>query len=479
MRRADRQVTDPQEINQIIKTAKVLHLGLFDGNFPYVVPLHYGYEQENGVFVFFLHSAKDGHKLEQIRKNPHVCVELECEVSPIPGGDIPCRYGASFASVIGRGTAEIVGDEALVELHQAAFGIRGGPGVGKLLQNPGQITFGRLPAPGTFIEIGDRQQPFRLNVAALRKDRAHKVILRRIGIFVLELPEHVVGLARIARVAVAAAGELEKPNKVITLFPQEFERKLWPLPVGELFMVGRATAQKLTAMGIRTIGDLAKADPAFLIRKLGKQGGVLWQFANGKDAGGISSAPAPNKSYGNAMTTPHDVTDFSYADQVLLSLCETVGTRLRRDEQAGSCLTIHLRTSAFENWSHQRQLSNATNVTQELYAGARELLRAAWDGKTPLRQIGIQITRLSDTSVRQASLFDAADNEKLSKLDKTVDALREKYGEQALFRAAFLSGDTPNMAGGLSKHRRTGITKPIDEPEQYVLAHLKEGKIKL
>lgn len=112
MRRADRQVTDPQEINQIIKTAKVLHLGLFDGNFPYVVPLHYGYEQENGVFVFFLHSAKDGHKLEQIQKNPHVCVELECEVSPIPGGDIPCRYGASFASVIGRGTAEIVGDEA-------------------------------------------------------------------------------------------------------------------------------------------------------------------------------------------------------------------------------------------------------------------------------------------------------------------------------------------------------------------------------
>lgn len=275
------------------------------------------------------------------------------------------------------------------------------------------------------------------------------------------------------------AGELEKPNKVITLFPQEFERKLWPLPVGELFMVGRATAQKLTAMGIRTIGDLAKADPAFLIRKLGKQGGVLWQFANGKDAGVISSAPAQNKGYSNAVTTPRDVTDFSYADQVLLSLCETVGTRLRRDEQAGSCLTIHLRTSAFENWSHRRQLPNATNVTQELYAGARELLRAAWDGKTPLRQIGIQITRLSDTSVRQASLFDAADYEKLSKLDKTVDALREKYGEQALFRAAFLAGDTPNMAGGLSKHRRTGITKPVDEPEQYVLAHLKEGKIKL
>ena len=275
------------------------------------------------------------------------------------------------------------------------------------------------------------------------------------------------------------AGDLEKPNKVITLFPQELAQKLWPLPVGELFMVGRATSAKLTALGIRTIGDLAKADPAFLVKKLGKQGSVIWQFANGKDAGVVSAPPAPNKGYGNAVTTPRDVTDFSYADQILLSLCETVGTRLRRDDQAGSCLTVQLRSSAFENWSHQRQLPCATNVTQELYARSRELLRAMWNGATPLRQLGIQVTQLSGTRERQVSLFDTADYEKLSKLDQTVDALREKYGEQALFRAAFLSGDTPNMAGGLSKHRRTGITKPVDEPETYVLEHLKEGKIKL
>ena len=254
------------------------------------------------------------------------------------------------------------------------------------------------------------------------------------------------------------AGELEKPNKVITLFPNELEQKLWPLPVGELFMVGRATSSKLSAMGIRTIGALANTDPAFLVRKLGKQGSVIWQFANGRDAGVITSAPAANKGYSNAVTTPRDVTDFAYADQILLSLCETVGTRLRRDDQAGACLTVHLRTSGFENRSHQRKLPNATNVTQELYSASREL----WP-----------------TQARQVSLFDAADYEKLSKLDKTVDALREKYGEQALFRAAFLSGDTPNLAGGLSKHRRTGITKPVDEPEAYVLAHLKEGKIKL
>ena len=83
-----------------------------------------------------------------------------------------------------------------------------------------------------------------------------------------------------------------------------------------------------------------------------------------------------------------------------------------------------------------------------------------WDGKTPLRQLGIQITRLMDTSARQVSLFDAADYEKLSKLDKTVDALREKYGEQALFRAAFLSGDTPNMASTAEPASPSPSTSP-------------------
>ena len=275
------------------------------------------------------------------------------------------------------------------------------------------------------------------------------------------------------------AGELEKPNKVITLFPHELAEKLWPLPVGELFMVGRATVPKLTAMGIGTIGDLAKTDPAVLVKRLGKQGAVIWQFANGKDAGAITNTSAPNKGYGNAVTTPRDVTDLAYADQVLLSLCETVGTRLRRDEQAGTCMTVHVRSSSFENWSHQKRLPNATNVTLELYAAARELLRMTWDGKTPLRQLGVQVTQLMQASSRQTSLFDAQNYEKLSKLDKAVDALREKYGEQALFRAAFLSGETPNMAGGLSKHRRTGITKPLDEPEQYIKKQLEAGKIKL
>ncbi len=111
MRRKDREVTEPGEILRIVDTAKILHLGLMDGDFPYIVPLHYGYEYREGRLIFYMHGAREGHKLELIRRNPHVCVELECDVEPISGGDIPCKYGAAYASLIGRGKAALVTEE--------------------------------------------------------------------------------------------------------------------------------------------------------------------------------------------------------------------------------------------------------------------------------------------------------------------------------------------------------------------------------
>ena len=258
------------------------------------------------------------------------------------------------------------------------------------------------------------------------------------------------------------AGDFEKPDKVHTLFPDELAEKLWPLPTQELFMLGEATARKLRRFGIDTIGALAQADPVFLARVLGKQGQMLWQYANGRGEAFLQAQPAANKGYGNAVTTSRDVTDRSYACQVLLSLCETVGMRLRKDNQAGRCVTIQLRTSTFETWSHRMQLASATNVTGEIYHAACTLLTQTWDCKTPLRQLGVQITQLSDGALRQYSLFDAADYARQEKLDTAVDALREKFGEQALFRAALLHSEE-RMAGGLHKSRRTGITKPLED----------------
>ena len=110
MRRTDREVTDINEIMQIVERAKILHLGLFDSEYPYVLPLHYGYEYVDGSLVFYLHSAKEGHKLDLIKINPNVCIEMECNVELISGGEVPCKYGAAYVSVIGRGRAAMIGD---------------------------------------------------------------------------------------------------------------------------------------------------------------------------------------------------------------------------------------------------------------------------------------------------------------------------------------------------------------------------------
>ena len=259
------------------------------------------------------------------------------------------------------------------------------------------------------------------------------------------------------------AGDFEKPNKVHTLYPWEMEKKLWPLPVRELFMVGPATEKKLHLLGIETIGQLAQADPKLIRQKLYKPGLALWNSANGRYSDTLLPVPEDNKGYGNATTLPADVTDAAQADRVLLSLCETVGTRMRRDNKSARCIAVSLRTKNFVNFSHQTTLANATDSTEELFRHACRIFDEAWDGETPLRQLGVQATRREERGLRQYDLFSvisAEDYERKAKLDNTVDDLREKYGEGILRRARFVGAEVV-LAGGLSKERRTGITKPV------------------
>ena len=123
------------------------------------------------------------------------------------------------------------------------------------------------------------------------------------------------------------ASDFKKPDMVHTLYPEEIQSKMWPLPVSDLFFVGRATAKKLFAVGIKSIGELATADPVWLKSILKKQGEVIWGFANGIDLSPVSDQPPANKGYGNSTTTPYDVTDAETADRVLLALAETVWIR--------------------------------------------------------------------------------------------------------------------------------------------------------
>ena len=263
------------------------------------------------------------------------------------------------------------------------------------------------------------------------------------------------------------AGDFEKPNKIHTLFPEEIPAKMWVLPVRDLFLVGGATEKKLNRMGIYTIGDLAAADLEVLRRRLGKQGETLWHFANGRNAELVTPEPPENKGYGNSVTTARDVETRESAYQVLLSLCETVGMRLRKDEKSGRCISVHLRTNAFRHYSHQMLLDSATNITSELFTGACRVFDEAWDGKTPLRQLGVQVTRLEEP-YRQYDLLSGLSPRQYERkiaLDETVDQLRDKFGENVIRRAKFTESPDDHMAGGLSKARRTGVTKPV--PQEF------------
>ena len=264
------------------------------------------------------------------------------------------------------------------------------------------------------------------------------------------------------------AGDFEKPNKVHTLFPEEMESKMWPLPVRDLFLVGPATERKLKLYGIYTIGDLAKADVQLLRRRLGKHGETVWHFANGRNADAVTPEPAENKGYGNSTTTAKDVTTKEHAHQVLLSLCETVAARMRKDDKCGSCVSIHLRTNDFIHFSHQMKLCGATNLTSEIFEAACKVFDEAWDGVTPLRQLGVQMTQLSNEPYQQYDFFSGVSPEQFErklKLDETVDALRDKFGEDIIRRAKFAKDPDGHMAGGLDRARRTGITKPV--PDEF------------
>lgn len=110
MRRKDREIKEISEVLNIVERAKVLRMGLFDREYPYIVPLHYGYEYKDGVLIFYAHGAKEGHKIDLIRVNPNTCIELEADMEIVSEEDIPCQYGTYYASVIGRGTVELVKD---------------------------------------------------------------------------------------------------------------------------------------------------------------------------------------------------------------------------------------------------------------------------------------------------------------------------------------------------------------------------------
>lgn len=247
------------------------------------------------------------------------------------------------------------------------------------------------------------------------------------------------------KVLAKMASDFKKPNLVHTLFSNEIQEKLWPLPISALYMCGDSSVQALKKLEIRTIGALAKADPAIIHAHLKSQGQLLWEYANGIDDTPVAVQTSKHKGIGNSVTLGKDIIAAQDAYKVLLSLSETVSARLRKANQAASMVSVEIKYYNFQAVSHQTTLQSPTNRNDSLYETACRLFDEIWD-KTPIRLLGIRTSKLQSASApRQISLFDLEKSEKQQKIDVLMDEIRKKYGNNAVTRASLLSPpDTPH-----------------------------------
>lgn len=231
------------------------------------------------------------------------------------------------------------------------------------------------------------------------------------------------------------ASDFIKPNKIHTLFEEEIPKKMWPLPVSELFMIGKRTVPKLYNMQIRTIGDLAKIDEKILTKKFGKHGTMMWEYANGIDNSEVQYKEEKPKCVGNSITLPENINEIEKLEEILLALAEQVGYRLRKYDLLANTVRVQLRTKNFEDTSHQSKLLVATSSTKEIYQKAKELLNQMFYKTMSIRLIGLSVDNLTEKNATQISLFNENNFEKQDKIDKVVDELKNKYGYNTITRA--------------------------------------------
>jgi len=220
------------------------------------------------------------------------------------------------------------------------------------------------------------------------------------------------------------ASDFEKPDKVHTLWESEVPQKMWPLPVRDLLWVGKKTEERLTAYGIHTIGKLAEISVGSLTRLVGsKFAHQLHENANGRDDTPVETEIQEAKSYSAERTFSKDLVDPKDIDKALFNVACIVAHRIRRDDFRASTVSMFIKYRDFTVAQRQCSLDQPTDITALILNAARRMLSEIWDGVTPLRQVGLGVSKLTHESSLQMSLFE----------DPKMDYYREwdrQYDEQ-------------------------------------------------
>ncbi|MBQ2531984.1 MAG: DNA polymerase IV, partial [Bacteroidales bacterium] len=218
------------------------------------------------------------------------------------------------------------------------------------------------------------------------------------------------------------ASDFEKPDKVHTLWSDEVEEKMWPLGVRDLLWVGKKTEERLLAYGIDTIGDIARLETGQLTRLVGQKfAAQLHEYANGRDDSPVDTEIAEAKSYSAERTFSKDLTDPKDIDRALFNVACIVAHRIRKDDFRASTVSMFIKHKDFTVVQKQCQTSRPTDVTAVILNEARRMLNEIWDGRTPLRQVGLGVTKLTHENAVQMSLFEDPDMEYYREWDRRYD----------------------------------------------------------
>ena len=232
------------------------------------------------------------------------------------------------------------------------------------------------------------------------------------------------------------ASDFEKPDKVHTLFSYEVKDKMYPLPIEELYGVGRSSSKKLRELGIKTISDLANFDYNILYKYFKNQTKRLIDSAHGIDNGVVVVHKKEIEGISSSITTSHNLNTLDEIYEYIYPLVEKVCADLRSKNKYANQVGVILKDKNFKTMSHQRRLKNATSNTDNIYNISKELVKELWN-KEGIRLVGVSVGKLTDKLSHQISLFeDIKEVENNNELDKVIDNLKKIYGNNIINKAS-------------------------------------------
>lgn len=241
--------------------------------------------------------------------------------------------------------------------------------------------------------------------------------------------------------------EMKKPDATTVISRENYKDILWPMPVSEMFMVGRATAKKLNAAGIKTIGDLALADREFVRQLLGKLGPGLADHAAGLAGSQVATFDKREavKSVGNGLTFNKNLVGTADIQTAVRGLADKIASRLRKKNLYARGLKVDIKDPLFQSFSRQEKWDKPSNSTDDIVKSAMNIIYKAWNPTDPIRMLtltGIYLTDKDDSyQISFEELAKVKDNKKSASVDQTLDQIRKRFGDSSITFANLIDND--------------------------------------